>query len=190
MSTTPPIQYSGPSISVDVPWNIRVHLQAMYQKLGNHTQAFGLIQQTVSKLKSGSTTTNIINEGGGSIPSPTPTTAGIAINDQVGVTSYSTQNGDNGTFIVLDDASGVAVTLNAQTPPWGCFIGNLGSSGTVTLTPASGTITYAGTSGGSSMPLSPGEWAVVVFDGTNWWGGATAGPGSGEPSRALLPEPG
>ena len=59
MSTSPPIQYSGPVISPEVPFETRVHLQALYQKLGNHTQAFSLVSQQIAKLKPGGSTTTI-----------------------------------------------------------------------------------------------------------------------------------
>ena len=55
MSVTPPILYSGPTISPDVDWNIRRHLQLIYQKLGNHTQAFALLPKTT--LSAGTTKT-------------------------------------------------------------------------------------------------------------------------------------
>ena len=54
---TPPILYSGPTISPDVDWNIRRHLQLIYQKLGNHTQALQLLPK--------STTTTGTSKAGG-----------------------------------------------------------------------------------------------------------------------------
>ena len=54
MSTTPPIQYCGPVITPSVEWETRRHLQLIYQKLGNHTQAFSLQQQAINTLKPGS----------------------------------------------------------------------------------------------------------------------------------------
>jgi hypothetical protein len=160
------IQYSGPHISADVPWETRRHLQILYGKVANHTQAFGLVQQTIVKLKAGSSTTSIseiINaSGGGSI------SAGIPVNNQSGVTSYDTVLGDNGALIVLSDASPISLFLTSQLPPFSCFVANQ-STGTVTVTPASGTISYAGNPGSASMPLLGGYCAMVAFDGTNWW---------------------
>ena len=43
----PPIQYSGPVISPDVAWEVRRHLQLIYQKLGNHTQGMQLLTERV-----------------------------------------------------------------------------------------------------------------------------------------------
>lgn len=166
MSTTPPIQYSGPIISADVPWETRRHLQLIYQKLGNHTQAFSLQQQAIAKIKGGGTTTVI--EGGAGGGGGSVTEAGIPVNNQSGVTSYATVQGDDGALIVLSDAAAIAVSLTTQTPPWSCFISNQGA-GTATLTPAVGTISYPGNPGAVSLPLLGGYCTLAVFDGNNWW---------------------
>jgi hypothetical protein len=46
--------------------------------------------------------------------------------------------------------------------PWFAYVNNVGT-GTVTLTPASGTI-----NGGASVSLTTGEWAMVFFDGIDF----------------------
>lgn len=165
MSTTPPIQYSGPTISPEVPWETRRHLQLIYQKLGNHTQAFSLQQQTIAKLKAGATTT-VFEGGGGGGGGGSVAAIGVAVNNQSGQTSYSTLSGDNNALIVFSDASPIAVTLNTQTPSWSCFVANVGAlgAGTVTLTPFSGTI-----NGGATLAVLPTYEALVAFDGTNWF---------------------
>ena len=96
----------------------------------------------------------------------TATDTGVAVNNQSGQTSYSTLSGDNNALIVFSDASPIAVTLNTQTPPWSCFIANIGAlgAGTVTLTPFSGTI-----NGGATLAVLPTYEALVAFDGTNWF---------------------
>ena len=178
--STAPIQYSGSAISSEVPWETRRHLQLLYQKLANHTQAFGLIQESVAKVtKTASTpsassssssvsplvsTSSAISVNGGTLSTTINT-----VNDLGVATSYTTQVGDNGAVIVLDASSSSAVTLASQSPPWGAIFINLGS-GTATLTPASGTISYQGNSAASSMPVPSGGFALVAFDGTNWWG--------------------
>jgi len=166
----PPIIYAGPTISPEVPFEVRRHLQLIYQKLGNHTQAFSLLAQ---KAGSASTTTQNIVEGtsggGGAV---TPSSLGFPLNNQTGVTSYSIVSGDNEALIVVSDVSPIAISLVAQTPPFSVFIANQGAlgAGTVTLTPfPSGTISYAGNPGAASMPLLPTYCALVVYDGTNWW---------------------
>jgi hypothetical protein len=163
--STPAIQYSGPVISPEVPWETRRHLQLIYQKLGNHVQGISLLSQKVNKLTPGGGTTTVIEGslgGGGSVSG-----TGISVNNQSGVTSYSTVSGDLETIIILDDASPVAVTLTTQTPPWSCWITNLGA-GTATLTPQSGTI-----NGGASFALLQNTTAIIAFDGTDWWAGSS-----------------
>lgn len=185
MSTTPPaIQYSGPPISANVPWDVRVHLQQIYQKLGNHTQAFSLIQQSIGNSSvAKSTTTNTVNGGSGAsaggtaIPnsqgSPTGVIpgegVGTKVNNQSGVTAYTNVPGDDGAMIVLSDASAIAFTLAGQTPPYSFFVTNQGA-GAATFTPPTGsTISYAGNAGAASLPLPGGYSALLAFDGTNWW---------------------
>ena len=51
MSTNPPIQYSGPTIAADVHWDVRRHLQLLYQKLANHTQAFQSQTEQITALQ-------------------------------------------------------------------------------------------------------------------------------------------
>jgi hypothetical protein len=157
MSTTPAIQYSGPAISPDVDWKVRQHLQLIYQKLGNHTQAFSLQQQAIAKIKGGGTTTVI--EGGAGGGGGSVTEAGIPVNNQSGVTSYATQSGDDGVLILFSDASAIAVSLTTQTPPWSSFISNQGAlgAGTVTLTPAVGTINGGGHFDDSAVLLGFGR---------------------------------
>jgi hypothetical protein len=162
MSTTPAIQYSGPAISPDVDWKVRQHLQLIYQKLGNHTQAFSLQQQAIGTLKAGGTTT-VVEGGTGGGGSTTP---GIPVNNQSGVTAYSTQSGDDGALIVFSDASAIAVSLTTQSPPWSCFITNQSAlgGGTVTLTPAEGTV-----NGAATLDILPSYSAILCFDGSNWF---------------------
>ena len=150
MSTTPPIQYSGPTISPEVPWETRRHLQLIYQKLGNHTQAFSLQQQTIAKLKAGaSTSTSAVSAGSSSAVTPQAVTSALnaagyilpqgvaAVNNQTGQTTYATQPGDYASLVTFSDSSAIAVSLTTQTPPWSVFMANIGApgAGTVTLTP-------------------------------------------------------
>lgn len=45
------IVYAGPKVSPEVDWEIRHHLQLLYQKLGNHTQAFSQLQSQIAALQ-------------------------------------------------------------------------------------------------------------------------------------------
>lgn len=100
------------------------------------------------------------------------TSAFGTINNQSGNTTYATQQSDASAFIILSDASPVAVSLTGTpviTLPWACTILNFGA-GTATLTPASGTITYSGNVAAASLVLPQYFAASIAFDGTNFWG--------------------
>ena len=90
------------------------------------------------------------------------------VNDQTGITSYTTTQSDYGNFIILNDASAVSITLSTLgtspsiTIPWYATFINSGS-GTVTITPGSGTI-----NGTASFALLSSQVVTTVFDGTNF----------------------
>jgi hypothetical protein len=171
--STPPITGWIPKVSAEPkPEEVHRLLTLAFQKLNNHAVAFGLQQEKINSLKAGASTT--IVEGGGSGGGGTITPAspgGVPINNQSSSTSYATASTDDGALIVLSDASPIAVSLTSQSPPWSCFIANQSAlgGGTATLTPVTGTISYAGHPAASSMPLLPAYGTLVAFDGTNWF---------------------
>lgn len=174
MSTTPPITAWVPKVSAEPsPAEIHRLFTLAFQKLGNHATAFGIQQAKINAIKGGTSTTIVEGGGGGGsiIPPPPATPGGIPVNNQSGQTAYSTASTDDGALIVLSDASAIAISLTSQSPPWSCFITNQSAlgAGTATLTPASGTISYAGNPGAASMPLLGGYSTIVAFDGTAWW---------------------
>jgi hypothetical protein len=140
-----------------------------------HDDAIQDLQQAIPSLKSQieaiktsttgttSTTENVTTSAENTIVVSGSTIGNV--NNQTGATAYATQQSDYGIFLLFNDASPVAVTLTAgpaiQTP-WFCWISNYGA-GTVTLTPASGTI-----NGNSSFALLQNQSVAVVFDGTNF----------------------
>lgn len=166
--STPPLLSFAPRIDPEAPAWLRQHLNLIYSRINNHGQAFSLLSQKINNIKAGSSTT--IQEGGsgggGSVIPFTPSL--LTVNDQSGATSYATMIGDNGALIVLSDASPIAVSLTSETPPFGCFFANQGA-GTATLTPATGTISYAGNPGAASLPLLGGYGCLVGFSGTDWF---------------------
>jgi hypothetical protein len=94
------------------------------------------------------------------------------VNDQSGNTSYATTQNDYGAYVIFDDASPVAVSLTGAPViqlPWACVLINDGV-GLVTVTPSSGTITYPNNLAAASMPIAQGQAAIVVYDGTNFYG--------------------
>ena len=85
------------------------------------------------------------------------------VNDQLGNPLYLTQTSDAGSKIIVGDSTPVTVTLNPNVNlPWFTIIGNDSSTFT-TLTTDSG----FGINGLDS--ICPGGFAVVFFDGTNFW---------------------
>jgi hypothetical protein len=150
-----------PAISPEVPWHTAHHIRLLYQGFGN-------IQRALRSITPGTTTTNItqINQEGSSGGGGSSTTLlGLGgVNNQSGNTTYTTQNSDGGILLILNDASPVAVTLNAGVSiPWMIFATNLGA-GLVTFTPSSGTI-----NGGATFLLPFDYTTLIAFDGTNWW---------------------
>lgn len=164
--STPPITGWIPKVSTEpTPAEIHRNLTLIFQKLANHATAFGLQQKKINALKSGGSTNTVFEggSGGGSGPS---SSSSITVNNQSGVTSYATQSGDNLALVILSNASPIAVSLTTQSPPWACFISNQSAlgGGTVTLTPATGTI-----NGAATLTILPTYGAVIAFDGTNWF---------------------
>ena len=104
-------------------------------------------------------------------------------NNQIGNTAYATKQSDYGAFILFSGSSPIAVTLTTLgiLLPWYCSILNFGS-GTATLTPASGSITYTSNPAAATMPVAQGNVVSVVYDGTNFWGFTIFGSSSGSPS--------
>jgi hypothetical protein len=162
---TPPATVTSfiPKVSEEVPWEVAHHITLLYQKIN------GIAQAVVNAHAAAQSTTTIeqVTAGGGSSGGGSSSTIGV-VNDQAGVTAYTTMPSDNGALIVFDDASPVAVTLGiSASTPWFCWIANLGA-GTATLTPASGTV-----NGGTSFALLQNYTAVVAFDGADFWVGAS-----------------
>jgi len=144
------------------------------------------LNQAVASLKSqiasssttttstGTTSSSNTSSSSETVVSNTATTTIGYVNDQTAVTAYTTQQSDYAKYIIFDDASPIAVTLNTAgtnpsiTLPWFASFLNFGA-GTATLTPGSGTISYQGNLAAASMPVPQGCVAVVVFDGTDFW---------------------
>lgn len=129
---------------------------------------------TTSSSSSSTSTSSSSSTGTQTVVTNTATTTIGYVNDQTGVTAYTTLQSDYAKFIILDDASPIAVTLSvassapAITTPWYAIFLNFGA-GTTTLTPISGTISYQGNLAAASMPVAQGSAATVVYDGSNFW---------------------
>jgi hypothetical protein len=149
---------------------------AVADALRNQDDAITDLQQAIPALKSSITAANPTTSNTPTvtpattsetvvIPTPAQNVIGV-VNDQSGKTAYTTKLSDYGAFIILDDASAVAVTLTGATTistPWFAVFINLGT-GTATLTPASGQI-----NGSGSLALPSNTSTLAAYDGTNWW---------------------
>jgi hypothetical protein len=135
------------------------------------TQLTSATTTTSTTSSSSSTSTTSATE---TVVTNTATTTIGYVNDQTAVTAYTTQQSDYAKFIILDDASAIAVTLSvassspAITTPWYAVFLNFGV-GTATLTPISGTISYQGNLAAASMDIAQGSAATVAYDGTDFW---------------------
>lgn len=125
-------------------------------------QAIAALNQKVVPATS---TTTIIQTGGSGGGGGGSAVGGV--NDQIGVTAYTTQQSDYGVKIIVGDSSAIAITLNGGvTTPWFTIIDN-DSSSIASLTPSGATSLV----GENTIP--PGCFAIVYFDGAHFWCGAT-----------------
>jgi hypothetical protein len=139
-----------------------------FQGIQDCQQAIAAIKSQIGITKAssaaGTTNTNTVSEA---VNQTIVTSGGVgAVNNQTGVTAYTTLQSDNGSFIIFNDASPITVTLSITAgapsvlPPWYCTFINVGA-GTATLTPVTGTI--------NESMIPPGNALTVAFDGTNFW---------------------
>jgi hypothetical protein len=130
-------------------------------------QAIAYLNSRIAPSASASSTTTTILESAGGGGGQTPSLIVGGVNDQIGANAYTTQQTDYGVKILVGDSSPVTVTLNsAVTTPWFTIIDN-DSSSMVSLT----TNPPATVQGENA--ILPGGFAIVYFDGQNFWSGAT-----------------
>ena len=171
------------------PGNFRMPFQAQMAKLAPEHQTIIKtlwnnitdLQDSIPLLKSqidakANATTSTASTTNTNTSSQTVIVSGGTIgmvSDQTGLTAYTSQQSDYGSFVLLGDTSPIAVTLNTagtspgiQLPWYAIFINT--DTGIVTFTPATGTISYPNNPAAASMPVSEGQAAIIVFDGTNF----------------------
>lgn len=89
------------------------------------------------------------------------------VNDQIGVTSYTTQQSDYGVKIIVGDTSPITINLNpGVTTPWFTVIDN-DSSSVASLSPGVPALLQG------EPVIDPGCFGIIYFDGSNFWCGAT-----------------
>jgi hypothetical protein len=148
-----------------------------YQGILDLNQAVASLKSQLTSATTTTTTSSTstsTSTGTQTVVTNTATTTIGYVNDQTGVTAYTTLQSDYAKFIILDDASPIAITLSvassspAITLPWYVSFLNFGA-GTATLTPIDGTISYRENLAAASMPVAQNCAATVVYDGTNFW---------------------
>lgn len=172
---------SANPVSFRLPINIAGKAEPeVVEAVGWHDDAINDLQQAIPELKSqidalktstagtGSGTTNVTTAS----ESTTIVTENVTgtVNNQTGNVAYTTLPSDYGALLVFDDAAAIAVTLTtaAIQTPFFLQVINYGA-GLVTLTPATGNISYPGNLAAASMPVPQGSGAAIFYDGVNWW---------------------
>jgi hypothetical protein len=150
----------------DMHPDVRKAMEFALNGLTVHEQAFAALKSQLNTVATTVQTTS--SSSGGSSPTPpipSITSLGV-VNDQIGVTAYTTQQGDNGAKIIVGDAAPIAISLNSGvTIPWFCVIDN-DSSSYASLSPTSGSLF-------GETVIPPAGFGLIFFDGTNFWCGAT-----------------
>ena len=170
-----------PQIDKGIDPKLTVHLQRIYPALNDHDEAIGLLKTQLESVIAGTTvikqtTTTTSTTSTSGVTSFNSETGAVTYfpylgtkNDQTGQVTYQLQQSDDGVFLILNDASPIAIDLNsAITTPFFCFIINWGT-GTATLTPETpALINYYNNIGALSMPLLAGQTIAIEWDGVNW----------------------
>jgi hypothetical protein len=165
----PTFRYPFESEIAGLPPGAQNAHRAAFQGIQDLQQAVTALNTKVGSSSSTTSGTTTINETSFSQTVIAASTVIGKVNNQSGVTTYTTLQSDYGAFIIFDDTSPIAVTLStlstspAISLPWYTSIINSGT-GTVTLTPASGLI-----EGGATFQLHANNAITVVFDGTNFY---------------------
>jgi hypothetical protein len=153
---------------------VAVNLRRVFNTLNDHDQAINTMYSngTSSTTTTATTTTTSTSSSTSSgVTSFNGNTGDITffsnlgtVDDQTGVTSYTTQDTDGGALLIINDSSAIAITLNFNvSSPWYTTIYNMGT-GTATLTPSSGNV-----NGTTSVLVYGGSFSIVYFDGVNFW---------------------
>ena len=165
----PTFRYPFASEISDQPIGVQNAHRAAFQGIQDLQQAVGALNTKMTSSTSSSSGTTVINETSFAQTVIAASTVIGTVNNQTGVTSYSTQQSDYGAFLIFNDASPVAVSLStlstspAISLPWFASFINSGT-GTVTLTPVTGLI-----EGGATFQIHASNAITVVFDGTNFY---------------------
>lgn len=151
----------------DVHPAVKDGMRLLFQGVLDNTQAITALKgQGIVPTTPVTTVTPLVSGGGGGSSAPsTIGTVNLQPNPPAS-TAYTTAQSDFGGLIVVQSAPAFAYTLDSGlTVPFYVGIINKGA-GTVTMTPTTGQVNNA-----ASVPLTTGQFALVYFDGVNWWAG-------------------
>lgn len=182
MSTNPPSFRFPSNINGKDPVSVENAFRSHDNSLVDLNQAVRVLKGQITDLQTAQNSTPSTGSSTTVTDTNTVTVEDIlsglgTVNDQTGATSYTTQDSDAGTLLILSDASPVAVALNSVvSAPFALFITNFGA-GVATLTPTSGTV-----NGGASMTLVQNQSIWIVFDGSNWKSEAIFTPPQNSPA--------
>lgn len=171
MSANQPTSFRLPFVFEDLPEDVHPAVRtAMAQVQQAVRYAFSGTKDLNDAIialnnKTSSSTTTIVNTtggtsgggGGGSVASS------IGLVNQQTTGAYTLVTGDFGAIVVLDTAPTFAISLASFTTPFYAIISNQ-CSGIATLTPETGFV-----NGFLTWTIPPGGFAIVAFDGGNWF---------------------
>lgn len=164
MSANQPTSFRLPfALPEDVHPAVRLALRYTFSGLKDVNDAIVNLMPKVNSQAASITTINNTIPSLSSGGSSTPSTLG-KVNDQTGNVTYILQQSDFGALVILNTASPFALSLNSSiTVPFLCVLENFGT-GLATLTPTLGLVNNL-----ASWPLPGVQFALVFFDGFNWW---------------------
>lgn len=155
MSTNPTFQRFIPKM--DDPKTDQA-IQLAFKGLKDLNDAIVAIHSRTTTVET--TVTNITNA---TTTTETGTTLPAGVNQQSA--DYSLQNSDFGGIVVFQGSGPYAVTLNSGiTTPFFCTVLNLAAADLTCTSDIGQTINNV-----ANLVIHPGYWAVIWFDGLNWW---------------------
>ena len=169
----PSMRFSSPLSEHSSMKDVAEAVRTAFNGLTVHEQAFANLPNQIATQAAAAATAaveNIVNETVTGVTSFNTQTGGViffpslgTVNDQLGVTAYTTQNSDSGAKIIVGDSSAVTVNLNAGVmAPWFTIIDN-DSSAPVTISVDSGVGFYG------LKSLYAGGFAIVYYDGGTFY---------------------
>jgi len=178
--TINPISFRVPTFDLTTHEGLDAAHRYVTSGVTDLNQAIAELKKQVDANHEKITSTVTSFSGGGGV-TPTPPFIGTlgVVNDQLGVPVYTCLQSDNGKKIIVGDATPVTINLDPTvTVPWFTIIDN-DSSAVANLTPISGSV--------FGQPfISGGDFAIVAFDGANFWSGTAP---LASPTRFGLVEP-